>query len=804
MLIYTADKRGFIDDVQRNRIEQRIRTELLTRGRIGPSPSEINAWRNSLQYMKNVLSASNIPDDAGVAIEYMIPQTSKRVDFILTGRNSDDRDTAVIVELKQWEQVEVTEKPSIVRTFVGGRIREVTHPSYQAWSYAALLEDFNEAVERDKIGLHPCAYLHNSAAEAIGDARYHEDLVRAPAFLRADAEKLLRFLSQHVRKGDATGILYRIEHGRIRPSKSLADHLASLLQGKPAFRMIDDQKLVYESALALSAIAEQHGKQVLIVEGGPGTGKSVVAMNLLVELTGRELVVQYVTRNAAPRAVYEAKLTGTLQKSRISNLFKSSGAYTETERDTFDVLLVDEAHRLNEKSGIYRHLGEHQIKEIITAARTTVFFLDEDQRVHWQDIGSREEIERWATAAHATIHYAQLRSQFRCAGSDGYLAWLDQALQLRETANADLGELDYAVEVVDSPSAMRDRIFQLNVEANRARLLAGYCWDWQSKKAKDAMDICFPEHDFAMQWNLDKDGSTWMIQPDSVHQIGCIHTSQGLELDHVGVIIGPDLIIRDGKVITVPEARSKNDASIKGYKKALKTDPDGARAKADALIKNTYRTLLSRGMRGCLIWSADAETLAYFRNLVQPSNEVPQGSPAAEPSAPAVALPFPCLAPEEVDPFVNALPVVPLKAAAGGFSELQLIEQTPEAFDWIRAPDFIRPKPGMFIAQVTGESMNRRIPNGAWCLFAPPSGGSREGKIVLVQHRDIHDSDTGASFTVKRYHSEKVADRDGEWRHTRVVLKPDSLLPGYAPIVLEADATSELNVVGEYVAQIGD
>jgi uncharacterized protein len=803
MLIYTADKRRFVDDVQRNRIEQRVRSEMLARGRGGPSASEINSWRNSLQYMKNVLTASVIPDDAGVAIEYMIPQTSKRVDFILTGRNSDGRDTAVIVELKQWEQVEVTEKPSIVRTFVGGRTREVTHPSYQAWSYAALLEDYNEAVERDGISLYPCAYLHNSASMAIGDARYHDDLARAPAFLRADAEQLSRFLSQHVRKGDATGILYRIEHGRIRPSRSLADHLTSLLQGKPAFLMIDDQKLVFESVLELSAIAEQRGKQVLIVEGGPGTGKSVVAVNLLGELTRRGRVVQYVTRNAAPRAVYEARLTGTMRKSRISNLFQGSGAYTGTDADTFDVLLVDEAHRLNEKSGIYRNLGEHQIKEIIGAARTAVFFLDEDQRVHWQDIGSREEIERWATAAHATLHYAALRSQFRCAGSDGYLAWLDQALQLRETANTDLGALDYAVETVDSPTVLRDRIYRLNVEANRARLLAGYCWDWRSKKAAEAMDICFPEHDFAMQWNLDKDGSTWMIQPDSVHQIGCIHTSQGLELDHVGVIIGPDLIVRDGKVVTVPEARSRHDASIKGYKKALKTDPDGARAKADALIKNTYRTLLSRGMKGCLIWSADAETLAYFRDLVRPSSEPRQGTPAVAQPDPSTALPFPRLAPEEVDPFVNALPVVPFKAAAGGFSELQLIAQTPEAFDWIPPPDFIVPRPGMFIAQVMGESMNRRIPNGAWCLFAPPPGGSREGKIVLVQHRDIHDPDTGASFTVKRYHSEKVAGHDGDWRHTRIVLKPDSTRPGYAPIVLEADAASELTVVGEYVAQLG-
>ncbi|WP_018649535.1 MULTISPECIES: DNA/RNA helicase domain-containing protein [unclassified Thioalkalivibrio] len=800
MLIYTADKRRFIEHVRGNEIEDRILARMLGSGKGKPSPNEITSWRNSMQYMENVLSVSRIPDDAGVAIEYMIPQTSKRVDFILTGRNSDGHDTAVIVELKQWEHVEATEKDAIVRTFVGGREREVTHPSYQAWSYAALLEDYNETVQTDNIGLHPCAYLHNSMSLAIGDERYHEHLERAPAFLKADTEKLARFLSQHVREGDANDILYRVEHGRIRPSKSLADHLASLLQGNAEFLMIDDQKLVFESALDLSAIADEHGKQVFIVQGGPGTGKSVVAVNLLGELTRQGKVAQYVTRNAAPRAVYEARLTGTMKKTRISNLFRGSGSYHETEADTFDTLIVDEAHRLNEKSGMYQNLGENQAKEIIRAARTAVFFLDEEQRIHWKDIGSREEIERWAKAAGATIHYAELRSQFRCAGSDGYLAWLDQALQIRETANEDLGELDYSVEVVGSPTELRDRIFALNVEANRARLLAGYCWDWDSKKDAEAMDIRFAEHNFAMQWNLDKDGSTWMIQPESVHQIGCIHTSQGLELDYVGVIIGPDLIVRDGEVITVPEARSKNDASIKGYKKALKENPDQARKKADQIIKNTYRTLMSRGMKGCLIWSADPETNEYFSALAH--RHVGEPDVADSDSVDVDTLPFPKLALEEVEPFENALPVVTFKAAAGGFSELQNVEQNPEAFDWVTPPDFIALKPGMFIAQVVGESMNRRIPDGAWCLFAPPGGGTREGKIVLVQHRDIDDPDTGASFTIKRYHSEKTTDPDTEWRHARIILKPESRLPGYQPIVLEEDALSELVVVGEYIGQL--
>lgn len=801
MLIYAADKSQFVQHVRGNHIDERILENMEMAGLGGVSPSEVASWRHSMQYMKNVLEDSAIPDDAGVAIEYQIPQTAKRVDFILTGRNPEDRDTAVIVELKQWESVDATAKDAIVETFLGGAVREVAHPSYQAWTYAALLEDFNETVQEEAIDLRPCAYLHNCKSPEVQSPFYGSHLERAPAFLKEDAEKLGRFLRQHVCKGDRNDLLYRIEHGRIRPSKSLADHLVSLLEGNRDFLMIDDQKLVFESALELVQQAQAGNKQVLIVEGGPGTGKSVVAVNLLVELIQRELLAQYITRNAAPREVYKAKLTGSLKKTRIDNLFKGSGSFHGVDPDSLDALVVDEAHRLNEKSGMFQNLGENQVKEIIRAARTSVFFLDEDQRIHWKDIGSREEIERWAAEAGASVRYAELRSQFRCGGSDGYLAWLDHALQIRETANMDPEDLDYAIEVMDSPAELQDRIFELNAEANRARLLAGYCWDWVSKKDPGALDIQFPEYGFAMQWNLDKDGPAWMIQPDSVHQVGCIHTCQGLELDYAGVIIGPDLIVRDGKVLTRPTERSKNDASIKGYKTARKHDREAADAKAEAIIKNTYRTLLSRGLKGCLIWCADEETNEYFKALARNAQKILHHQPVAETG---LALPFPVVAEEDLEPWGNAVPVVPLQAAAGAFSDLQEVQKRPEELDWVEPPSFVTPSPGMFIAQVVGESMNRRIPNRAWCLFQMPSGGTREGKTVLVQHRDISDPDTGASFTVKRYHSEKVQDPDTGWRHARIVLKPDSFDPEYEPIVLEEDAVADLAVVGELKAVLED
>ncbi|MDD9997469.1 MAG: DUF2075 domain-containing protein [Rhodospirillaceae bacterium] len=617
MIVYSASRAEFSEDVYSNQIEQKILDAFASRLGHSTSRSEIESWKNSMLYMNSVLESGGIPDDAGVAIEYQVPLTSKRVDFILSGANADQQDTAVIVELKQWTEVDATQKDAIVKTFIGRGLREVTHPSYQAWTYAALIRDFNVEVQQGQITLHPCAYLHNCLDSAeVKSPFYSEHMAQAPLFVRSDVQHLRDFLKRHVKYGDKSKILYRIEHGKLKPSKNLADHLVSLLQGNREFEMIDDQKVVYETALELAQRAKRGSKEVLLVEGGPGTGKSVVAINLLVELTRRQYLAHYVTRNAAPRAVYESKLTGTFSKTHITNLFRGSGAYVDTASDALDCLVVDEAHRLNEKSGIFQNLGENQVKEIIRAARLTIFFLDQDQRVTLKDIGDREEIRHWATQAGANLTELKLESQFRCNGSDGYLSWVNHALQIEQTANQTLSGIDYDFQVFDSPNEVRKRIVELNRNSNKARMVAGYCWDWKGKKQPEIEDVVIPEHDFYMRWNLDKDGSLWIVSSDSVSEIGCIHTCQGLELDYVGVVIGEDLVVRNGRVVTDAGKRSSQDRSIHGYKKMLRNDPDTARKLADRIIKNTYRTLMTRGQKGCYLFCVDKETKEYFRSFI--------------------------------------------------------------------------------------------------------------------------------------------------------------------------------------------
>ncbi len=613
MIVYASTKADFINDVTNDQIEDVILANYQQKLKRNTSASEIQSWRESLMYMNLVLMDAEIPDDAGVLVEFMIPQSSFRVDFIITGVNEQKEEQVIIVELKRWSNAKLTNKDGVVKTAFRGGLAETSHPSYQAWSYAAFLSSYNETIHTDDISLFPCAYLHNyEEDDQITNDFYEPYLTRAPLFFKTDKQKLREFIRNHIRTGDRTEIMYRIENGKIRPSKALADSLLSMLKGNEEFIMIDDQKLVYETALAGARRAGEDQKNILIVEGGPGTGKSVVAINLLVGITKMGLVGKYVTKNSAPRTVYKAMLAGNMKGSDISFLFDSSGSFHRSETNAFDVLIVDEAHRLNERSGIYSNLGENQVKELINASKFSVFFIDEDQKISTKDIGSIDEIMKWARRYKAKVRKMDLKAQFRCKGSSGYLAWLDNTLQIKETANIYLGRDEFEFVILDNPAEMRDIIYDLNRESNKARMIAGYCWNWESKKKRNVYDIVFDEFGFHHRWNLEKDGMRWIISPESISEVGCIHTSQGLELEHVGVIVGKDMVARDGKIATDFRERAKTDKSLSGIVQMHRQNPQQANALADKLIKNTYRTLFTRGMKSCYVYFVDPETRDYF------------------------------------------------------------------------------------------------------------------------------------------------------------------------------------------------
>lgn len=631
MILYSGTKRSFDSDVAENTIAYRVEKEFKNHGLSKESIGEFHSWENSLTRMKDLLDCPTFAEDIQVAIEYQIPQTSKRVDFLIGGCDDSGKENLVVVELKQWEDAEQTRSDGIVTTFLDGMVRAVVHPSYQAYSYAKTIENFNSTVQDEHISISPCAYLHNykkSKKKELTAPIYEEIVKESPFYIKDEEDKLRSFISKYVSKASKRDLLFTVDNGKIRPSKALQDVLASMIKGNQEFLMIDEQKIIYEKIRNIVQDSQKDGKKyTVIVKGGPGTGKSVVAIQLLCSfIKESNLLASYVTKNRAPRNVYFEELKrGNEKLNYVKTLFKSSGSFVNLEemKNKYDCLLVDEAHRLNEKSGFGAFIcGENQIKEIINAAKVSVFFIDEDQVVTSKDIGSVEEIEHWADQMRSKIwggthdkkNMFVLTSQFRCNGSDGYMAFLDDVLGIRETANKDGFDNDYDLEIFDDPCAMSEALRAKNRIDNKARMLAGYCYAWKTKHSNDlaVYDIEL-EGGFRARWNFNNT-ATWAIDKNSFDQVGCIHTSQGLEFNYVGVIIGKDLRYENGKVITDPKQRANDDTSLRG----LKSKKDGMSI-ADRIIRNTYRTLLTRAQKGCYIYCEDKPLQEYLKQRIKAS-----------------------------------------------------------------------------------------------------------------------------------------------------------------------------------------
>ena len=506
----------------------------------------------------------------------------------------------------------------IVKTWYEEGLKDTTHPSYQAFTYCMLLQDYKEAVQKHEVRLKAAAYLHNCEdISPLTDPFYNVYTQHVPVFGKHDVDKLRTFIAKYIRKGDQQKGLFVIEDSQIRPSKNLMDSVSNMMRGNKEFRMIGDQKVILQNILkSLKEFESSQQKQVLLIEGGPGTGKSVIAINALHEVITLGKVAMYVSKNAQPRNVFYRKLVdGGMGSKNVNALFKSSVAFANPTNNEFDMLLVDEAHRLSKKCGPFSS-SRNQIHEIIKSAKVSVFFIDEAQIVSLDDIGSIDEIKMWAERENAHISRFSLKAQFRCAGSDEYLQWLDNLLEIKPSSFKHLSKKNFDFRIYDNPTEMMKEIQKYNQKNNKSRVVAGYCWEWKSQKNKEDNDIEFPEFNFSYQWNLIQD-KTWSISPNSVEQIGCIHTCQGLEFDYVGVIIGPDIIYKDGQIMVDPSKRASDDFTIRGYKKLMKDNPEATKSLIKNIIKNTYRTLMSRGMKGCFVYVMDEPLKEYIKSNIK-------------------------------------------------------------------------------------------------------------------------------------------------------------------------------------------
>ena len=612
MILYSSKVNDFINDINNNKISYILENLKQKELYEGTTSSEKQSWKNSLKYMSEILQQTSIPKDCTVVLEYNLPMTSSRIDFMLCGYNCENKKNILIIELKQWSKVnEVKDSEILLETYVGNGLKKVIHPSYQAWTYKMLLKDFNQNIQENNIIVDACSILHNyipNNNDPILDDKFSELIKETSIFFKDDEDKLIELMNKKFCYGDNLSIIEEIDSSKLLPSKSLQENIDKLLKGNKEFKLIDNQMIIYDKILA--AIKKEE-KNVIIVEGGPGTGKSVIAINLLANLTGQGKLCQYVSRNTAPRVIYGAKLKGTLNKTSIDNLFKTSSAYTATDEDIFDVLIVDEAHCLTEKSGLFNNYGENQIKEIIYSSKSSIFFIDERQKVHLNDIGTINEIKKWGAYLNANIMKLKLESQFRCNGSDNYLKFIDYLLGITNDYD---GKINYDITICDSPQELESLIKTKNIENNKSRIVAGYCWKWNKDEIDNTNYHDIKIGEYGISWNLGAK-QTFAID-DSINEAGCVHSVQGLEFDYVGVIIGEDLFYEDGKVCTNFQKHASSDPSFKGIKKLYKENEIMASEISNTIIKNTYRVLLTRGIKGCYIYCVNEKLNNYFKEQI--------------------------------------------------------------------------------------------------------------------------------------------------------------------------------------------
>ena len=523
MIVYNETKGLFIQDVRTNVIATKILNSIREKGLNAGQEREFAAWQNSMQFMRNIVDDSDIDDNVQIAIEYNIPQTSKRVDFIISGANEKGEANIVIVELKQWTKAEVVDDDMhfCVRTFVANDNRIVCHPSYQAYSYSRFLVNYSQVIHTDGIHLVPCAYLHNYQPKykyALSDEIYKDWYSSAPFFIMDEAQKFNDFVKKYVTKQSPKGdLLYLIDNGRIKPTKSLQDALSTMVKGTPVFDLLDEQAVCFDICIrTMLQCQKDHKKRTILVQGGPGTGKSVLAVNLLMHFINCGLNAAYVTKNSAPRQAFLSILTGNRAANiaQINQLFRSPFGLSRAPTNSYDCLIVDEAHRLVKKMyGDWS--GENQVKECIDASLLTIFMLDEDQAVTTKDIGSVREIKGWCEKLGSNLiirEETKLTSQFRCNGSDAYIQFVDNLLQRgKETLFTPLSELNYDFRVYDDATKMRDDLRIINSINNKARMVAGYCYDWNVKNRRGNVDISLPGG-FQAKWNLEND-KIWAINP---------------------------------------------------------------------------------------------------------------------------------------------------------------------------------------------------------------------------------------------------------------------------------------------------
>jgi DUF2075 family protein len=604
-------------------LDTRITEQMLHRTGRRPSPAEKRSWRRSLPVLAQDLVQAGL-GDVEMLIEHHLPLTSKRVDVILSGTHPRTGDPSyVVVELKQWSSARLFEQEPTLVQVDGMHGGPKLHPVLQVRGYCEYLVDFTTALQSMTDPVAGVAYLHNATDDAVTDLRVVQPDRFGRLFTADRRHDFVGFLTERLAAGPGAEAADRLLASAVAPSKQLLTHAAQEIRDREQFVLLAEQRLAYEHVLhAVERSRAQDTKTVIIVTGGPGSGKSVIALSLLGELARQGRTVLHATGSRS--------FTQTLRKvagqgsRKTQSLFKYFNQFMDADRNGLDVLILDEAHRIRETSvdrwtkAEFR-TGRPQVDELVAAARVPVFLLDQHQVVRPGELGTADDIESYATAQGVAVHRIALDGQFRCGGSEEYVDWVQHLLGLDGdgTAQAWPGDPSFEVVVADTPSQLEAMLESKIAQSYQARISAGYCWPWSDPRSDGSLVPDVSVDGWSRPWNLKGERAVggappaplWATDPAGFDQVGCVYTAQGFEYDWSGVIIGPDLVWRHGGFVSRREHNKDPD-----FKNRTRV-PD---EEFDRLVRNVYKVLLTRGMVGTVIYSSDPETRDALKALAVP------------------------------------------------------------------------------------------------------------------------------------------------------------------------------------------
>ncbi len=627
MIIYEGSCRRFIEQSLWSDIKiGEVISDSFNDYHIHSGESEVNSWNNSLPALAYVLNKSDVPDDAEIGIEYNIRGNRHRIDALICGRDDDGFESAVVVELKQWSNVQRTDKPYYVHTLGGGGEDDYWHPSYQAANYVGMIENFYAYVQDTPVRFKACSYLHNMDAanrQILGDSMLYPQVEYSPVFLKGDEDALADFIG-HFIKGSCKDLLFRIDHSSIRPSPKLSDMLSEALRGQDFFSYSDEQADAVSSIVQIARDSAKYGeKRTVIIRGSPGTGKSIVAINVLGQLVAprngeKPLSAAYFTSNSAPRMLYQKKLIDEdHRKNAISNLFKHPLALSGAPSNALACSLFDEAHRMYDwKGGTGLKKGINLVEKCINASKVSVFFIDEDQAVTTHDYATIDRIREIADRCNSrVIDGPTLKTQFRVLGGTEYLEFVRSLLRYPDSGDFRNDFGGYDLRIFNRAADMREELRKMDLQYGDSRMVAGYTYEWITKKDYGCgYDIVLDDGEFQAKWNMSKNDYSWLYDKDSFEDVGCIHTCQGLDMQYCGVIIGKDLRFENEELIFDPSKNAKSDKSS-----GIRTCKD--RKQVETLIRNTYNVLLTRGMRGTFIYCEDKGLREHIREMLKSDSD---------------------------------------------------------------------------------------------------------------------------------------------------------------------------------------